>query len=107
MASTSPYERAGSTSDGPDRHDARDPELESPAHRSIVYERPPDIEAGYNRRRSPVEEERTSDRQHVEEGDEVELLTEHPDHQSIPVRAGKREPTEHELAADQRSAEGE
>jgi hypothetical protein len=54
-----------------------------------------------------VEEERTSDRQHVEEGDEVELLTEHPDHQSIPVRAGKREPTEHELAADQRSAEGE
>jgi hypothetical protein len=65
-------------------------------------------EADYNRRRSPVDEERTSHRQHsVEEGDEVELLTEHPDHQSMPVRAGKREPTKHELAAEQESAEEE
>jgi len=55
-----------------------------------------------------VEQEPTSERQQsVEEGDEVELPPEHPDHQSMPVRAGKREPTKHELAAERQSAEGE
>ena len=55
-----------------------------------------------------MDEERTSQQQQtVEEGDEVELPPEHPDHQPMPVRAGKRQPTKHELAAEEQSAEGE
>jgi hypothetical protein len=54
-----------------------------------------------------MEDERTPARQHpVEEGDEVELPPEHPDHRSIPVRAGKREPNEDERATESSPAGG-
>jgi hypothetical protein len=52
-----------------------------------------------------MDEESTSRRHEgtVEEGDEVELPHEHPNHYSIPVRAGKREPDRHELGDEERS----
>jgi hypothetical protein len=54
-----------------------------------------------------VEHDRLSEHQSVVQGDEVELPPDDPDHKSMPVRAGKREPTAQERAAEPDAAEEE